>query len=64
MIKNFIFTVYIISILITFIKPAFARCAVCYTNGMSGASIAVLVIVSSFVILFISNLLLKKILNK
>ena len=26
--------------------PAFARCAVCYTNGLSGASIAVIVIIS------------------
>ena len=40
-------------------------CAVCYTdNGLSGASIALIVIVSSFVILFLANKILKKVLNK
>tara|TARA_B100000949_G_C13891532_1_gene288921 strand:- start:6 stop:203 length:198 start_codon:yes stop_codon:yes gene_type:complete len=44
--------------------PALA-CAVCYTdNGLSGASIALIVIVSSFLILFFSNKVLKKIINK
>ena len=44
--------------------PALA-CAVCYTdNGMSGASIALMVIVSSFLILFFTYRILKKILNK
>ena len=44
--------------------PALA-CAVCYTdNGLSGASIALIIIVSSFLILFFSNKFLKKILNK
>ena len=44
--------------------PAFA-CAVCYTdNGLSGASIALIVIVSSFIILFLANKILKKVLNK
>ena len=44
--------------------PAFARCAICYTNGLSGASIAVMVIVASFIILFIANKFLKKLLDK
>ena len=44
--------------------PSFSRCAVCYTNGLSGASIAVIVIVSSFLLLFIGNKLLQKILSK
>jgi hypothetical protein len=44
--------------------PALA-CAVCYAdNGMSGASIALIVIISSFLILFFTNKILKKILNK
>ena len=32
-----------------------ARCAVCVINGMSGASIALLVIISVFTILLIAN---------
>ena len=44
--------------------PAFARCAVCYTNGLSGASIAVIVIISSFIFLFFGNKLLKKFLDR
>ena len=44
--------------------PVFARCATCYTNGLSGASIAVIVIVTSFILLFIANKLLQKYLNK
>ncbi len=44
--------------------PASARCVVCYTNGMSGASIAVIVLISSFIILFFANKVLKKIINK
>ena len=44
--------------------PALA-CAVCYTdNGLSGASIALIIIVLSFLILFFANRILKKILNK
>mgnify|MGYP004098022683 CR=1 FL=1 len=44
--------------------PTYA-CAVCYTdNGMSGASIALIVIVSSFLILFFTYRVLKKVLNK
>tara|TARA_Y100000590_G_C15169119_1_gene806675 strand:+ start:369 stop:563 length:195 start_codon:yes stop_codon:yes gene_type:complete len=41
-----------------------ARCAICYTNGMSGASIAVIIIIVSFIILFIANKFLQKIINK
>ena len=44
--------------------PAFARCTVCYTNGLSGASIAVIVIISSFIFLFFGNKLLKKFLDR
>tara|TARA_Y100001970_G_C14224577_1_gene854783 strand:- start:2374 stop:2571 length:198 start_codon:yes stop_codon:yes gene_type:complete len=44
--------------------PVFARCAVCYTNGLSGASIAVIVIIFSALFLFFANKLLKKILEK
>ena len=44
--------------------PAFARCAVCYTNGLSGASIAVIVIISSFTFLFFGNKILKKFLDR
>jgi hypothetical protein len=44
--------------------PAFARCAVCYTKGLSGASIAVIVIVLSALFLFISNKFLQKFLDK
>ena len=43
---------------------AFARCALCYTNGISGASIAVIVIISSFIFLFFGNKLLKKFLDR
>jgi len=43
---------------------AFARCAVCYTNGISGASIAVIVIISSFIFLFFGNKLLKKFMDR
>ena len=42
----------------------FARCAVCYTKGLSGASIAVIVIVSSFTMLFFANKFLRKFLDK
>ena len=56
---------FFIALLIAIVPlPTFA-CAVCYTdNGLSGASIALIIIVSSFVILFFSNKILKKILNK
>ena len=56
----------LITFLIVVYMPtlAFARCAVCYTNGLSGASIAVIVIISSFIFLFFGNKLLKKFLDR
>ena len=55
----------IVFIIITNISlPVFARCAVCYTKGLSGASIAVIVIISSAIFLFFANKLLQKILDK
>tara|TARA_Y100000590_G_scaffold347550_1_gene398213 strand:- start:1642 stop:1833 length:192 start_codon:yes stop_codon:yes gene_type:complete len=60
--KNY-FIAYL-TLLLLFSDTAFARCAVCYTNGMSGASIAVIVIVTSFIVLFFANKFLQKILNK
>ena len=63
MLKQF-YNFFIALIIITISLPAFA-CAVCYTdNGLSGASIAVIVIISSFLILFFANKILQKILNK
>ena len=54
----------IILLIVIMPLPALA-CAVCYTdNGMSGASIALLVIISSFLILFFTYRILKKVLNK
>ena len=44
--------------------PAFARCAVCYTQGLSGASIALIVIITSFIVLFFANKFFKKLFNK
>ena len=44
--------------------PVFARCAVCYTKGLSGASIAVIVIIFSATFLFFANKLLQKFLDK
>ena len=41
-----------------------ARCATCYTNGLSGASIAIIIIISSFIVLFFDNKILQKFLNK
>ncbi len=57
---------YIVYLFIVLFLPTqvFARCAICYTNGMSGASIAVIIIVSSFIFLFIANKFLQKFLNK
>ena len=63
MIKKFTFS--FIGLLIILVPiPAFARCAVCYTNGLSGASIAVIVIISSFTVLFFANKFLRKLLDK
>ena len=44
--------------------PVFARCAVCYTNGLSGASIAVIVIILSAFFLFFANKFINKLLVK
>ena len=44
--NNPTYTRFWLSFLISF--PVSARCAVCYTKGMSGASIAVIVIIASF----------------
>ena len=61
---NFFNTLITFLIIVYIPTPAFARCAVCYTNGLSGASIAVIVIISSFVFLFFGNKLLKKFLDR
>ena len=50
--------------IINFPLPVFARCAVCYTDGLSGASIAVIVIITSFIFLFIANKILRKFIDK
>ena len=61
---NKVFSLYIICIATLMPSTVFARCAICYTQGLSGASIAVIVIVSSFTILFFANKLLRKFLDK
>ena len=55
-------TIYITLVLLSF--PAFSRCAVCYTNGLSGASIAVIVIILSAFFLFFANKFINKLLVK
>ena len=56
---------FFIFLLIAIVPLPTLACAVCYTdNGLSGASIALIIIVSSFLILFFTNKFLKKILNK
>ena len=64
--RNYNLTIFILSInLILFSStPALSRCAVCVVSGMSGASIAVIIIIASFIILFIANKFLQKIINK
>ena len=59
-IKNLLFFI----IFINFSMPVFARCAVCYTKGLSGASIALIVIIVSAIFLFIANRFLQKFLEK
>ena len=56
----------LISFLIIVCMPVsvFARCAVCYTKGLSGASIAVIVIILSAFFLFFANKFLQKFLDK
>ena len=63
MIKKFTF-LFICLLIISAPIPAFARCAVCYTKGLSGASIAIIVINSSFTVLFFANKFLRKFLDK
>ena len=61
-IKKFTF-LFISLLVISAPMPVFARCAVCYTKGLSGASIAVIVIISSFTLLFFANKFLRKFLD-
>ena len=61
---NRLYSFFIAYLIVITPLPTFA-CAVCYTdNGMSGASIALIVILSSFLILFVTYRVLKKVLNK
>ena len=62
-IKKFTF-LFISLLIISAPMPVFARCAICYTKGLSGASIAVIVIISSFTLLFFANKFLRKFLDK
>ena len=62
-IKKFTF-LFISLLVISAPMPVFARCAICYTKGLSGASIAVIVIISSFTLLFFANKFLRKFLDK
>ena len=62
-IKKFTF-LFISLLIISAPMPVFARCAICYTKGLSGASIAVIVIISSFTLLFFANQFLRKFLDK
>ena len=61
---NFFNSSTILLILVFLPFPVLARCAVCYTKGLSGASIAVIVIVLSALFLFIANKFLQKFLDK
>jgi len=61
---NKVFNLFIICVFSLIPGTVFARCAICYTQGLSGASIAVIVIVSSAIFLFIANKFLQKFLEK
>jgi len=61
---NKLFNFFIIFLTTLISGPVFARCAICYTQGMSGASIAVMVIILSAIFLFIANKFLQKFLEK
>ena len=61
---NKLFNLFIICLTILIPSAVFARCAICYTQGLSGASIAVIVIVLSAIFLFIANKFLHKFLEK
>tara|TARA_B110000263_G_C14800879_1_gene281974 strand:- start:105 stop:305 length:201 start_codon:yes stop_codon:yes gene_type:complete len=62
--SNFLSGLIIFVIMTNVSLPVFARCAVCYTKGLSGASIAVIVIVLSALFLFFANKFLQKFLYK
>ena len=64
MIKKLILPFLSLLIILLLSIPTFARCAICYTKGLSGASIALIVIISSFTLLFFANKFLQKLLNK
>ena len=64
MVIKYYFILFFYGLLFFLPFPASARCAVCYTQGMSGASIAVIILVTSFIILFIANKFLQRIINK
>ena len=61
---NKVFNLFIVCILTLIPGTVLARCAICYTQGLSGASIAVIVIVLSAIFLFIANKFLQKFLEK
>ena len=61
---NFFNSLTTLLIFVSLPLPVFARCAVCYTKGLSGASIAVIVIMLSALFLFIANKFLQKFLDK
>ena len=61
---NKVFSLYIICMAILMPGTVFARCAICYTQGLSGAGIAVIVIILSAIFLFIANKFLQKFLEK
>ena len=58
--NSFIIFLFVLSVAL----PTFSRCAICYTKGLSGASIALIIIILSFLFLFIANKFLRKILDK
>ena len=64
MINSNLFMYFVFFVNIFLSSPAFSRCAVCVVSGMSGGSIALLVIISVFILLFIANWGLKKILDR
>jgi len=61
---NNVFNLFIVCILTLIPGTVLARCAICYTQGLSGASIAVIIIVLSAIFLFIANKFLQKFLKK
>jgi len=61
---NKVFNLFIICLLTLIPGTVLARCAICYTQGLSGASIAVIIIILSAIFLFIANKFLQKFLEK